>query len=65
MTMATLIKERIGTGLWFRGLVQFIIMAGNMAVHMVLEMEVRILHLDPQAEGRKSYGDYFEHLKPQ
>ena len=49
-------KHLIGTGLQFRGSV--IIMVGHMVAHrqawMMLEKELRVLHLDPQAAGRDS-----------
>ena len=51
--MATIIKESISLGLAcsFRGLVHYH-HGGNH--HSMLEKELRDLHLDPQATGRKT-----------
>lgn len=44
-----------GTGLQLRGLVHYThgMKNGGMQVDMVLEIELRVLHLDPQAAGRE------------
>ena len=56
MTMATLIKDNIELGLAysFRGLVHYHHgrKHGGMQADMVLEEELRALHLDQQAAGR-------------
>ena len=51
MARATLIKESISLGLAysFRGLVHY--HHGSMQADMVLEKELRVLHLDLQAAG--------------
>ena len=53
MTRATLIKNFvfIGSGLRFRGLVHYHHgrKHGSMQADMVLEKELRVLHLDPKA----------------
>ena len=58
MTTATLIKENISLGLAysFRGLVHYHHgrKHGSVQADMVLEKELRVLHLDLQAAGTKS-----------
>ena len=58
MIKATLIKENISLGLAysFRGSVHYHHgrKHGSMQADMVLEKELRVLHLDPQAAGRES-----------
>ena len=44
-------KHLIGAGLQFKGLVHYY--HGGMQVDMVLEKELRVLHLDLQAAGRR------------
>ena len=57
MTMATLRRKHlIGAGLQFRGLVHYHHgrKHGGTQAGMVLEKELRVLYVDPQAPGRES-----------